>query len=81
MWLADTDFTGSFDQWMTDSDKGAGAFFTKVADGWVIKSEDAYDQMVQWIADTYGPEFVAALPSYEKLNAMGLLEGKKDKAD
>jgi hypothetical protein len=37
--------------------------------------------MVQWVTDTYGAEFAALLPSYEKMEAMGLLESKKQKED
>jgi hypothetical protein len=35
--------------------------------------------MVQWVTDTYGAEFAALLPSYEKMKSLGLLESEKRK--
>ena len=75
LWLASG--TGAtFDQWISEQ-----TFFEKVGNDWVIKSREAYDEMIQWIADTYGPAFVAAIPSYEKLEAMGMLAEETRKED
>ena len=57
----------------------AEAGFQLIGNEWQVTTEQAYNEMLQWVKDNYGEAYALMVPSYETLTALNPLKEAKSK--